>query len=167
MHMDCRKRRLLPTLLCAAGLAALGLVMYFAVTGGEYGHMDVTVVDAYTLEPLGDAQLVFPDTGITATTDEMGRAQVYGIPVRRHREQNRLLPQPFGECTLLVYREGYIPYALFYVQVPSGRIRNGPTIYLFPEYPEAPGVVTVVESPPDEWAEKLMEKYRPKSPAPR
>ncbi|MEA5058996.1 MAG: hypothetical protein VB049_03020 [Candidatus Pelethousia sp.] len=159
--MDCRKHRLLPALIIATGLILLGLMLYSAFAGKQYGHMDVLVVDAYSLEPLQNAMLVFPDSGIQATTNEMGRAQVFSLPIQRHREQNRLLPQPYGECTLLVFREGYIPYALFYIQLQPGRIRSGPTIYLFPEYEGAPGVITVVESPTYEWTEELVKRYRP------
>lgn len=159
--MDCRKRRLFPALIAAAGLILLGLMVYAAFSGREYGHMDVSVVDAYSLEPLSNAILIFPDSGARAVTDKAGRAQVFGLPIHRHREQNKLLPQPYGECTLLVYREGYIPYALFYVQMHPGRIRSGPTVYLFPVYEGAPEVITIVESPPYDWARELAEKYRP------
>lgn len=161
MHMDCRKRRFLPVLLALAGLILLGGLLYAALLNKEYGHMDVTVVDAYTLAPLPNATLVFPDSGTQATTDAAGRAQVFGLPIRRHPHQNRILPQACGECTLLVYCEGYIPYALFYVQLQPGRIRGGPTVYLFPTYDGAPEVITIVESPTYDWAVGLAKKYRP------
>ena len=164
MHLHFRKRSFLPFLLLGALAICLGLLLYFALARQEYGHLDISVVDAYTLAPLEDAQLVFPDAGLQAVTDEAGRAQVFGLPIRRHPQQDRLLPQDWGECTLLVYREGYIPYALFYLQVPAGRLRSGPTIYLFPQYAGAPAVITVVESPATAWAEELAEKYKPASP---
>lgn len=161
MHWDRRKRAFLPYLLTAAGLILLGLLLYAAFWGREYGHADISVVDVYSLEPLEGAVLVFPDSGIQAITDQAGRAQVFGLPIMRHQAQNKLLHQSYGECTLLVYREGYIPYALFYVQLQPGRIRSGPTIYLFPAYEGAPPVITIVESPAEDWARELVEKYRP------
>mgnify|MGYP000862978345 FL=1 len=161
MHLDQHKLHPLPALLIAMGLTLLGLMLYAAFAGREYGHIDAAVVDAYTMEPLADAVLVFPDSGKQAVTDQAGRAQVFGLPIERHRAQNRLLCQPYGECTLLVYCEGYIPYALFYVQLQPGRIRSGPTIFLFPQYEGAPEVITIVESPTEEWARGLVEKYRP------
>lgn len=161
MHMDRRKISLFPILLAMAGLVFVGLMLYAAFADREYGHMDVSVVDAYTLEPLEGALLVFPDSGHSAKTDTLGRAQVFGLPIHKHREQNKILPQPYGECTLLAYREGYIPYALFYVQLQPGRIRSGPTIYLFPDYEGAPAAITIVESPTYDWAKGLVEKYKP------
>lgn len=150
--------RLLLICLC---VLLLGLAAYAFFSNGEYGHMDITVVDAYSLQPVEGAVLVFPDAGLSTTTDQAGRAQVFGLPIQRHSQQNRLLRQVNGECTLLVYKAGYIPYALFYVQVPPGRVRNGPTVYLFPQYDGAPEVVTIVESPAYDWAKALMEQYRP------
>lgn len=145
------------------GILVLGLLVYSLFFDREYGHMDITVVDAYSLQPVEGATLVFPDAGISVKTDPAGRVQVFGLPIQRHSQQNRLLPQTHGECTLLVYKEGYIPYALFYVQVSPGRVRNGPTVYLFPQYDGAPEVVTIVESPTYDWAKALAEKYRPKA----
>ena len=161
MHMDRRKRPLLSYMLVLAGIILLALMLYAAFSGREYGHVDVSVVDAYTLEPLEGATLVFPYSGTKAVTDKSGRAQVFGLPIMKHREQNKILHQPFGECTLLVYREGYIPYALFYMKLQPGHIRSGPTVYLFPQYDGAPPVITIVESPANDWAEELIEKYRP------
>lgn len=158
-----RPRRCSVPVLLSIGLGALllGLAGHALFSGREYGHMDVTVVDAYSLQPVEGATLVFPDAGVSVATDQAGRAQVFGLPIERHPQQNRLLAQTHGECTLLVYKAGYIPYALFYVQVTPGRVRNGPTVYLFPQYEGAPEVVTIVESPTYEWAKALVEKYRP------
>lgn len=161
MHLDQHKLRSLPALFAVLGLILLGLVIYVAFKGREYGHIDAAVVDAYTMEPIEGAILVFPDCGKQAITDKAGRAQVFGLPIHKHEQQNRLLPQPYGECTILVYREGYIPYALFYVQLQPGRIRSGPTIFLFRYYEGAPPAITIVEAPTDEWAWELAEKFRP------
>jgi len=49
--------------------------------------------------------------------------------------------------------------------VTPGRVRNGPTVYLFPQYDGAPEVVTIVESPTYDWAKALVEKYRPQESA--
>ncbi len=160
-----RKCSLSVLLFICLGILLLGLVGYALFFPREYGHMDITVLDAYSLQPVEGAVLVFPDAGLSVTTDQVGRAQVFGLPIQRHSQQNRLLHQSHGECTLLVYKAGYIPYALFYVQVTPGRVRNGPTVYLFPQYDGAPEVVTIVESPAYDWAKALMEQYRPQESA--
>lgn len=58
-------------------------------------------------------------------------------------------------------------YPLRPVLCPSdpGPVRNGPTVYLFPQYDGAPEVVTIVESPTYDWAKALVEKYRPQESA--
>ena len=52
--------RLLLICLC---VLLLGLAAYAFFSNDEYGHMDITVVDAYSLQPVEGAALVFPDAG--------------------------------------------------------------------------------------------------------
>ncbi|MDR0839826.1 MAG: carboxypeptidase-like regulatory domain-containing protein [Christensenellaceae bacterium] len=149
-------------LLIFASLAA-ALVLYLVMRQGprEYGHLDVSVIDAYTLQPLAGAVLVVPESDQSARTDFDGRAQIFGVPILRTLAQSKLLPESYGTCTLLVYHEGYVPYALMFLRVPAGQMRNGPTIHMFPEG-EGDGLraTTVVESPDYDWVCKLVEKYR-------
>ncbi len=143
-------------LICAAG------VLVFLLMQKPHGHMSVTVVDAYTLHPLENSSVVLPEAGITAVTDANGKAELYGIPVEKDGALNALLPVDCGRITLLVYREGYLPFALFYTQVYENRMRSGPTIYMFPTGTEN-GIeaITVIEAPTYEWVRELLQKYQP------
>ena len=155
------KRRFFRRLaLCGLALAGLLAVFYFATRSlPQYGHMCVSVVDVYSLKPLDGATVVFPAHNILAQTDQGGLAHVYNIPVEADAEHERLLAQSFGQTTILCYCDGYHPYALFYAQVTPAHMRNGPTLYMFPET-ESYGCV--IEAPPAEWVDALMERYRPK-----
>ncbi len=154
------KRRFLRKLaLCAGAFIALLAAMFLLTRHSpRYGHMCVSVVDVYTLAPLENATIVFPAHGVTAQTDSAGLAHIYNLPIEVDREHEKLLSQNFGQTTILCYHEGYHPYALFYAQVTPERVRNGPTLYMFPET-ESYGCV--IEAPPAEWVNDLMERYRP------
>lgn len=143
-------------LVCAVG------VLVFLLLQKPRGHMEVTVVDAYTLRPLENSSIVLPEANMLSVTDANGKAEFYGIPVEKDGALNALLPMSCGRVTMLVYREGYLPFALFYTQVYAGRIRNGPTVYMFPTGTESGlEAITVIEAPAYEWVRALLEKYQP------
>ncbi|HWR18499.1 MAG TPA: hypothetical protein VN608_02685 [Clostridia bacterium] len=143
-------------LICASG------IVLFLLLQKPHGHLEVTVVDAYTLRPLENTSVVIPESGITAVTDANGKALLKGIRVEKDSTLNALLPMDCGRVTLLVYRDGYLPFALFYTQVYENRIRNGPTIYMFPTGTES-GIeaITVIEAPAYLWVKELLENYQP------
>lgn len=156
------KRRFLRKL-ALGGFAAAALIALFLLATHrvpQYGHMCVSVVDVYSLKPLAGATVVFPAHSIVAQTDQAGIALVYNIPVEADLEHEKLLAQNFGQTTILCYCEGYHPYALFYALVTPEHMRNGPTLYMFPET-ESYGCV--IEAPPAAWVDALMERYRPKA----
>ncbi len=143
-------------LICASG------VVLFLLLQKPHGHLEVTVVDAYTLRPLENASVVIPENGISAVTDTSGKALLKGIPVEKDGALNALLPMNCGRVTLLVYRDGYLPFALFYTQVYENRIRNGPTVYMFPTGTESGlEAITVIEAPAYTWVKELLENYQP------
>lgn len=161
MHVNFKERRtllryILTLTLCAAA-AITALFLYFSQK--EYGHIRVSAVDAYTLSPVEGAIILLPDYDLQARTGKDGTVLISGIPVERHFQQNELLAMEAGECTLLAYAEGYLPYALLYTQVYPGSVRQGPTLYLFPEGEDDIDIISVVETPEYSWIRKLLEKY--------
>ncbi|HMM30313.1 MAG TPA: hypothetical protein PKB13_00910 [Clostridia bacterium] len=156
-----RPSRFLLFVLAGLAVCATG-VLIFLLMQKPHGHMEVSVVDAYTLRPLENSTIVIPENGMQAVTDANGKAQFYGIAIEKDATLNALLPMDCGRITLLVYREGYLPFALFYTQLYENRVRNGPTIYMFPTGTESGlEAITVIEAPAYEWVRELLEKYRP------
>lgn len=148
---------------CLFGLALAALLFcvltLFFQKDSPHGHLRVMVLDAYTLVPVPDALVLLPESGISGYTDAQGCITLFNIPVVYNAAQSATLAQDWGETSLLVYKEGYRSYALFYVHVPEGKVRIGPTIYLFPDNEEYDGPITVIEAPDDDWVEELLEKY--------
>ncbi len=124
------------------------------------GSIQVRVCDGFTDEPLAGAQVVIPEWNLTYITDRSGSTGSIDIPISADSHFSGFYPAAWGECTLLVYYEGYIPYALFHVAVWEQQARQGPNIYLFPEDPENSGQpFIVVEAPPRLWVNGLLEKF--------
>lgn len=122
----------------------------------EYGHLSVSAVDAYSLTPLEGASVLLPEFDMLEICDNDGNAVFSNVPCLRNEQLDRLLPVDFGQTTILCYCEGYQPYAMFYAEIKSGRMREGLTLYMFPEN-ENSGCM--IESPPEKWVEELLRIY--------
>ncbi len=138
------------------------LLLLVACSMRETGHMKLLVVDAYTEAPVKGAVIILPEADLSAVSDENGAAYVYGIPVQPKGMLCETVPCSYGEATILAYAEGYLPFALFHAHIYKNRVRNGPTLYLFPNGTEE-GIkaTSMIESPEEEWVERLLAKYAP------
>lgn len=150
-------------LLAAAAVAVLWL-MLSGRNGGATGTLCPMVVDGRTEQPLSGCTIIVPETGFTTTTGEDGCVEPFELKVVRVEAVNGMDQQQWGEVTLLIYKDGYIPYALFHTQVWEGVDRNGPKIYLFPDDGTTQGqAYSVIEGPDRAWVNALVEKYDPRS----
>ena len=146
-------------LLALALFARCGELSPAREAAGKTGGMRVRVVDGYTDKPIEGAEVVVPETGARYHTDARGKTPKLNLPVIRDSEYDLLLENEQGRATLIVFAEGYTPYLLLYARVTPQKEREGPTVRLFPDDGTLP-VFTVIEAPPPEWAEELVDKYR-------
>lgn len=126
------------------------------------GSISPIVLDAKTQAPISGATICIPELGKTYQTDESGAAGAISIPILRDTRYDEILPKDWGEVTLLVYKDGYAPYALFYLRIKEKEARTGPAIYLYTS--QSFGLETpfsIIENPEDAWAAELIKKYRP------
>lgn len=125
--------------------------------------LQVCVVDGWTESPIEGASVVVPEIGQTFTTDSEGKTPVITVPVIEDETYNNILEKPWGEITLIIYNDGYIPYALFHLMVCKDEYRNGPTILLFEKGSTASDdPFCIVEGPDSSWVNELINKYDPK-----
>lgn len=148
-----KRSSILIILMCAA------VICVFAVCFRSYGHMHIRVVDAYTLIPIEGAQVIIPDTGSKLISDNTGSCIFTGIPLHKNHLHQRILQQDCGECTIIALYDGYRPTVILNARVEKGRMRNGPTMYMFPNELDDTNVAVIVESPDEEWIMRLVEKY--------
>ena len=114
-------------------------------------------IDGRTKLPIEGAVIVIPETNTSHVTNDQGFTAVpIRIPYRK--ASSELSEKDWCEVTLLVYADGYAPYALFYLQLTKDNLRQGPTIMLFPDQGKS---FSIIEGPPQQWVEEIVEKYRP------
>lgn len=135
--------------LVLAVLAAAHVIMLAGFGAKEYGHLAVNVVDAYTLIPVNGAYVACRETGEGAYASS-GQVKLFSIDA-----EPKELGAGYGEATLVAYAEGYMPSIMLRVHIYAGRVRSGPTIYMFPKGSEEDISVTVFSEAPDEY---LMEE---------
>ena len=124
----------------------------------ETGFMRVCVHDGETDMPLAGARVVIPETGGEYETGEDGFTPVMELPVYYDEQYNDILKQDYGRITVLVYHEGYVPYALYFTHVEPNTLRRGPNVWLFRGNGSP---FSIIEGPDDDWSERLIEEYRP------
>ncbi len=149
--------------LAIASVISPGAVQVFG-SKSDTAYLTVNVLEGYTETPVKGASVVVAETGKTYLTDANGMTDKIDVPVIRDTRFDGIMQKPWGEITLIVYKEGYIPYALFYLQVLGGQTREGVKILLFEEgQTESSEPFSIVEGPSRVWVNALIEMYRPKS----
>lgn len=140
------------------------LLSVFSSRGGQtYGSFTPVVKDGMTGAAVADAVVIVPEADGQYVTGADGCTKAIRVPIVPDARFDGILQKPWGEATVLVYADGYLPYALFYLQIPPGETRSGPEILLFREE-DAPSAqpFSIVEGPNRAWVEALIEQYQPK-----
>lgn len=157
---------LIPAVLLLLAIAALLIpkdaIEAFSGKVAPTGSIILFVEDGSTKKPIGYARVVIPEMGQAFTTDENGKTETIRVPIVEDAAFKGILPKPWGEITLLVYKEGYVECAIFHVNVWENQTRNGPTVLLFPVSPsESTDPFTLTEGPNRLWVKELLDRYKP------
>jgi hypothetical protein len=157
---------LIPALLLGFAVASLlipGSAMEaFGERVAPAGSIIVFVEDGSAKEPLEGACVAIPETGKSYHTDKNGKTETIRVPILDDAEYKGILPKPWGEITLLVYKEGYVDCAIFHVNIWENQTRNGPTVLLFPITPDmGDQPFTLTEAPNRIWVNELLDRFRP------
>lgn len=161
-------------LVCVLLLAGSVLLTYNIATGGDdslaaigqvsrTGKVQFQVVDGFSDEPVKDATVVLLDTGKEYITDDKGMTQPVEVPIIDDKRFNSIMPKTWGEVSAVIYKKGYVPYALFYLEVFPDKTRKGVKILIFKE-----GEITndqpfsIIEGPNRIWVNDVIKKYTPK-----
>ena len=145
-------------------LAVLAVAALILFSGGSTatGVLIPQVLDGDTDLPLEGCTVVIPETGAYMTTDAEGKTPQMTLPATPEDPVNGMPQKDWNEITILVYKDGYIPYALFHVQVWEDVSREGPKIYMFPDDGSTDGrAFSIIEGPDRGWVETLIDKYAP------
>ncbi len=131
-------------------------------TSSDTAYFSIKVVEGYSEAPLANAQVVVVETGKVYTTDANGMTEVIPVPAVRDERYDKVLPKPWAEVSVIIYKDGYVPYALFYLQVMAGETREGVKILLFEEgSSDSSEPFSIIEGPNRAWVDALVEQYDP------
>jgi hypothetical protein len=126
------------------------------------GSIIVFVEDGNAKEPIPDACVTIPETGQSFHTDKNGKTETIQVPILEDSSYKGILPKPWGEITLLVYKEGYVDCAIFHVNIWENQTRSGPTVLLFPVTPDIGSQpFTLTEAPNRLWVNELLNRFKP------
>lgn len=126
------------------------------------GRIVPVIQDGNTGEPVEGATVVIPEVNESYITDSEGKTEEISLPIKHDARFREILEKPWGEATILIYKDGYVPSGLFGCLIPPGETRQGPTILLFKQQDlDRSDAVSFVEGPNKTWADAVIEKYRP------
>jgi hypothetical protein len=135
-----------------------------ALSLGNTGSAKLTidVLEGRTETPVEGAQVVILETGKVYGTDKNGKTDVIEVPYIRDTRYDSIFPKQWGEVSLIVYKEGFLPYALFYLQVAENQTRKDVKVLLFEN--DSTGSAepfSIIEGPNRAWVDELVNKYQP------
>lgn len=154
------KRSLIFAAAAAAVLSAVAAIVFWPARDPR-GHLCIAVADAYSQAPVSGAVIVFPKSLQTFTSDANGRVLAYSVPCDTGCGVLNPASPDYGECDFIVYAEGYLPCVWMKVHVYPSRMREGPSVFLFPKSSESVKVTVFSEAPADDVIERFVEKYAP------
>lgn len=124
--------------------------------------LTVKVVEGYTESPIEGASVVIIETGEVYKTNSEGLTDVIQVPMVRDSRFDGVLPKPWGEVSMIIYKEGFVPYALFYLQVIENETREGVKILLFEKgITDSSEPFSIIEGPNRLWVNELIKMYQP------
>ena len=77
------------------------------------------------------------------------------------KRYDKILPKPWGEISVIFYKEGYIDYALFYLQVLEGNTRENVEILMFENGKmQSDQPFSIIEGPNKIWVNEMITKHK-------
>ncbi len=153
------KKFILPIILF---ICAVIIILAAFLLSQKHGSFTVSVVDAYTNMPLNNALIIIAESDSSFTTDKNGKAFCSNIRFDNDSQFKELQKSNSGTVTILCYKDGYMDFVLFNAAVSDVGVGEK-TLYMFPFGSENErSFIAMNETPDDEFAKKLLEKYSSK-----
>lgn len=119
------------------------------------------VKNAYTNSPVENAIVYVYGTENYKRTYSDGTTDPISVPFERDDRFDEILKKDWGEVTLFVYADGYVPYVLFNCAVYENQERSGPEILLVPlAYTSSNSPIVTTEAPERAWVNDLFSKLQ-------
>jgi hypothetical protein len=125
------------------------------------GSVEFVVIDGFSKAPVSQAKVVIVETGEVYYTDEFGKTPKILVPIVRDQRFDQILPKPWGEISVIFFKNGYVDYALFYLQVLEGETREGVEILMFSQENVTSGQpFSIIEGPNKLWVNAIIKQFK-------
>jgi hypothetical protein len=124
----------------------------------DSAYLKIKIIDLKTREPLENATVCIVETSKYYTTDKQGNTPTIQVPYLKNSNFDNVLERPWGDITILAYKDGYVDYLVFYIMVQKNKTRYL-TLTLAP-YSVGSKPYLIIESPDDAWAKEIIKKYK-------
>ncbi len=85
----------------------------FSSGSADLARLTVNVVEGYSEAPIAGAKVVIVETGKAYETNENGMTGIIEVPFVRDTRYDRILQKPWGEVSLIIYKDGFVPMRFF------------------------------------------------------
>ncbi len=127
----------------------------------NFGSVEFVTKDGYTNAALSQTKIVIVETGEVYYTDENGKTPKIIVPIIRDKRYDKILAKPWGEISVIFYKDGYLDYALFYLQVLEGNTRENVEILMFEsDKVNSDQPFSIIEGPNKIWVNEMITKYK-------
>lgn len=123
-------------------------------------YIRLTITDIEDNSPVHGAYVCIPEANACFYTDNNGRTPLIEVPVLYDQLYDDIARRDFGMVTVIVYKEGYVDYILCNLTVRENQKRDGIKLFIYKQNDYSPPFTSIVETPENEWLQKLIDKYR-------
>lgn len=149
------------TLLITANLYSAAMMLFAKPV--STARIRLNISDISDNKPVRSACVYIAETGRYFDTDNAGYTPVIEVPIMPANHYDNIYKRSFGEITVIVYKEGYIDYALFNLNVRENEERLNLKIFMYKKGTSNQNFISIVETPDNNWIQNLIDKYRKQS----
>lgn len=127
----------------------------------QSGRIQIEVIDDLTGNAIDGATVCIIETRHYETTNKHGKTDFIEVPIIRNQNFDLSLQRPYGEFTILVYKDGYADNLSFYNFIKPETTRVGIKIRLSTIInPDDTKPTITINSPDSTWSEALIKLYK-------
>ncbi len=127
----------------------------------QSGKIQIEVIDDMSGKPVDGATICIIETRHYETTNKHGKTEFIDVPIIRNQNFDLSLERPYGEFTILVYKDGYADNLSFYNFIKPETTRIGIKIRLRNIInPDDAEPTITVNSPDITWSKALIKLYK-------
>ena len=127
----------------------------------QSGRIQIEVLDDLSGKPIDMASVCIIETRHYEKTDKYGKTGFIEVPILKNNNFDISLERPYGEFTILVYKDGYADNISFYNLIKPNTTKIGIKIRLRTIINAEDEFTTISVNPPDQhWSDALIKLYK-------